>query len=82
MTLLVFHFSVKWKQSFQSLSLTPNNSHFSIKAFAVPEGFSAASAAQESKSEDGEQVYRAPEIIPLYGVSTKMIPLFQESGYG
>ncbi|XP_010137793.1 PREDICTED: eukaryotic translation initiation factor 2D [Buceros rhinoceros silvestris] len=53
--------------------------HPDIKAFAVPEGFSAA---QESKSEDGEQAYCAPEIIPLYGVSTKMIPLFQESGYG
>uniref|UniRef100_A0A8C6JL92 Eukaryotic translation initiation factor 2D n=1 Tax=Melopsittacus undulatus TaxID=13146 RepID=A0A8C6JL92_MELUD len=33
------------------------------------------------KSEDREQVYHAPEIIPLYGVSTKMIPLFQESGH-
>ncbi|KFV16175.1 Eukaryotic translation initiation factor 2D, partial [Pterocles gutturalis] len=55
--------------------------HPEIKAFAVPEGFSSASAAQDSKSEDREQVYRAPEIIPLYGVSAKMIPLFQESGH-
>ncbi|XP_059687180.1 eukaryotic translation initiation factor 2D isoform X1 [Gavia stellata] len=55
--------------------------HPDIKAFAVPEGFSSASAAQDSKSEDREQVYHAPEIIPLYGVSTKMIPLFQESGH-
>ncbi|RMB99285.1 hypothetical protein DUI87_24018 [Hirundo rustica rustica] len=55
--------------------------HPDIKAFAVPEGSSSASAAQDSKSEDREQVYRAPEIIPLYGVSTKMIPLFQESGH-
>ncbi|XP_062365590.1 eukaryotic translation initiation factor 2D isoform X3 [Cinclus cinclus] len=55
--------------------------HPDIKAFAVPEGFSSASAAQDSRSEDREQVYRAPEIIPLYGVSTKMIPLFQESGH-
>ncbi|XP_062461615.1 eukaryotic translation initiation factor 2D isoform X2 [Pezoporus occidentalis] len=52
-----------------------------VKAFAVPEGFSSASAAHDSKSEDREQAYRAPEIIPLYGVSTKMIPLFQESGH-
>ncbi|XP_061218864.1 eukaryotic translation initiation factor 2D isoform X2 [Neopsephotus bourkii] len=52
-----------------------------VKAFAVPEGFSSASAAHDSNSEDREQVYHAPEIIPLYGVSTKMIPLFQESGH-
>lgn len=61
--------------------LTPNNSCFSVKAFAVPEGCSSASAAHDSKSEDREQVYHAPEIIPLYGVPTKMIPLFQESGH-
>lgn len=53
----------------------------SIKAFAVPEGFSSASAAQDSKSEDREQAYRAPEIIPMYGVSAKMVPLFQDSGH-
>ncbi|NXK47787.1 EIF2D factor, partial [Chauna torquata] len=55
--------------------------HPDIKAFIVPEGFSSASAAQNSKSDDREQAYHAPEIIPLYGVSTKMIPLFQECGY-
>ncbi|KFU89487.1 Eukaryotic translation initiation factor 2D, partial [Chaetura pelagica] len=55
--------------------------HPDVKAFAVPEGFSPASAAQDSKNEEREQVYHAPEIIPLYGVSTKMIPLFQESGH-
>ncbi|NXM26124.1 EIF2D factor, partial [Oxyruncus cristatus] len=55
--------------------------HPDIKAFAVPEGFSSASAAQDSKNEDGEQVYHAPEIIPLYGVSTRLVPLFQESGH-
>ncbi|NXD12020.1 EIF2D factor, partial [Nothocercus nigrocapillus] len=55
--------------------------HPDIKAFIVPEGFSSATAAQESKSEDREQSYHAPEIIPLYGVSAKMIPLFQESGH-
>ncbi|NXS06725.1 EIF2D factor, partial [Neodrepanis coruscans] len=53
--------------------------HPDIRAFAVPEGFSASSA--QDRSEDREQVYHAPEIIPLYGVSTKMIPLFQESGH-
>ncbi|NXH18958.1 EIF2D factor, partial [Bucco capensis] len=55
--------------------------HPDIKAFAIPEGFSSASAAQDNKSEEREQVYHAPEIIPLYGVSAKMIPLFQESGH-
>ncbi|XP_071435039.1 eukaryotic translation initiation factor 2D isoform X2 [Pithys albifrons albifrons] len=56
--------------------------HPDIKAFAVPEGFSSASSAQDSKNEDGEQVYHAPEITPLYGVPAKMIPLFQEAGHG
>ncbi|XP_062450856.1 eukaryotic translation initiation factor 2D [Rhea pennata] len=55
--------------------------HPDIKAFLVPEGFSSASVAQESKSEDREQLYHAPEIIPLYGISAKMLPLFQESGH-
>ncbi|NXS60385.1 EIF2D factor, partial [Brachypteracias leptosomus] len=55
--------------------------HPEVKAFAVPEGFSPASAAPDSKSEEREQTYHAPEIIPLYGVSTKLVPLFQESGH-
>ncbi|NXA39553.1 EIF2D factor, partial [Eudromia elegans] len=55
--------------------------HPDIKAFTVPEGFSSATAAQENKTEDKEQSYHAPEIIPLYGVSAKMVPLFQESGH-
>ncbi|NXP82433.1 EIF2D factor, partial [Ramphastos sulfuratus] len=55
--------------------------HPDVRAFAVPEGFASASAAQDSKSEDREQGYHAPEIIPLYGVSTKLMPLFQESGH-
>ncbi|XP_054032503.1 eukaryotic translation initiation factor 2D [Dryobates pubescens] len=55
--------------------------HPELRAFAVPEGFASASAAQESRSEAREQTYHAPEIIPLYGVSAKMIPLFQESGH-
>ncbi|NXX37989.1 EIF2D factor, partial [Tricholaema leucomelas] len=55
--------------------------HPDVRAFAVPEGFASASAAQDSKSEEREQGYHAPEIIPLYGVSTKVMPLFQESGH-
>ncbi|NWU98224.1 EIF2D factor, partial [Upupa epops] len=55
--------------------------HPDIKAFAVPEGFSPAAAAQDRKSEDREQGYHVPDIIPLYGVSAKMLPLFQDSGH-
>ncbi|CAM5119230.1 unnamed protein product [Natator depressus] len=55
--------------------------HSGIKSFVVPEAFSAVSTAPESKCGDGDQLYHAPEIIPLYGVSTKMAPLFQESGH-
>ncbi|EMP30819.1 Eukaryotic translation initiation factor 2D [Chelonia mydas] len=55
--------------------------HSDIKSFVVPEAFSAVSMAPESKCGDGDQLYHPPEIIPLYGVSTKMAPLFQESGH-
>ncbi|NXU54398.1 EIF2D factor, partial [Turnix velox] len=55
--------------------------HPDIRAFAVPEGIPSASSAQDNKNEDREQVYHAPEITPLYGVSAKMMPLFQESGH-
>ncbi|XP_065450666.1 eukaryotic translation initiation factor 2D isoform X2 [Chrysemys picta bellii] len=55
--------------------------HSDIKSFVVPEVVFAVSTAPESKCGDGEQLYHAPEIIPLYGVSTKMAPLFQESGH-
>ncbi|XP_032648427.1 eukaryotic translation initiation factor 2D [Chelonoidis abingdonii] len=55
--------------------------HADIRSFVVPEVFSAVSTAPESKCGDGEQLYHAPEIIPLYGVSAKMAPLFQESGH-
>ncbi|XP_007065146.2 eukaryotic translation initiation factor 2D isoform X2 [Chelonia mydas] len=55
--------------------------HSDIKSFVVPEAFSAVSTAPESKCGDGDQLYHPPEIIPLYGVSTKMAPLFHESGH-
>ncbi|XP_077190918.1 eukaryotic translation initiation factor 2D isoform X4 [Paroedura picta] len=55
--------------------------HVSIRSFVVPEIASSESPAQDSKGADGEQLYHPPEIIPLYGVSSKMAPLFQESGY-
>ncbi|XP_026549650.1 eukaryotic translation initiation factor 2D-like [Notechis scutatus] len=38
-------------------------------------------SVQDCKGDDQEQLYHPPEIIPLYGISSKMAPLFQESGY-
>nr|XP_056701514.1 eukaryotic translation initiation factor 2D isoform X2 [Euleptes europaea] len=55
--------------------------HKSIRSFSVPETAASESPSQDSKGADGEQLYHPPEIIPLYGISSKMAPLFQESGY-
>ncbi|XP_053249348.1 eukaryotic translation initiation factor 2D isoform X1 [Podarcis raffonei] len=56
--------------------------HESIRSFVVPIEIAASElSVQDSRSGDGEQPYHCPEITPLYGVSSKMAPLFQESGY-
>ncbi|CAI5777722.1 eukaryotic translation initiation factor 2D isoform X1 [Podarcis lilfordi] len=56
--------------------------HDSIRSFVVPIEIAASElSVQDSRSGDGEQPYHCPEIIPLYGISSKMAPLFQESGY-
>ncbi|XP_061488093.1 eukaryotic translation initiation factor 2D [Rhineura floridana] len=56
--------------------------HESIRSFVVPAEIEASDPPlQDSKGGDGEQLYHCPEIIPLYGISSKMAPLFQESGY-
>lgn len=55
--------------------------HESIRSFIVPETETSAPPIQDCKSGDGEPPYHPPEIIPLYGISSKMAPLFQESGY-
>nr|XP_034979558.1 eukaryotic translation initiation factor 2D isoform X1 [Zootoca vivipara] len=56
--------------------------HESIRSFVVPIEIAASElSVQDSRSGDGEQPYHCPEIIPLYGISSKMAPLFQESGY-
>ncbi|XP_033008776.1 eukaryotic translation initiation factor 2D isoform X2 [Lacerta agilis] len=56
--------------------------HESIRSFVVPIEIAASElSVQDSRSGGGEQPYHCPEIIPLYGISSKMAPLFQESGY-
>uniref|UniRef100_A0A8D0GUD5 Eukaryotic translation initiation factor 2D n=1 Tax=Sphenodon punctatus TaxID=8508 RepID=A0A8D0GUD5_SPHPU len=52
-----------------------------IRSFVVPEMSSSVPAAQENRCSDGEQQYHPPEIVPLYGVTSKMAPLFLESGH-
>ncbi|KAG8132054.1 putative Eukaryotic translation initiation factor 2D protein [Naja naja] len=54
---------------------------FSIRSFIVPETATSEMSVQDCKGDDQEQLYHPPEIIPLYGISSKMAPLFQESGY-
>uniref|UniRef100_A0A8C6XCW6 Eukaryotic translation initiation factor 2D n=2 Tax=Elapidae TaxID=8602 RepID=A0A8C6XCW6_NAJNA len=55
--------------------------HESIRSFIVPETATSEMSVQDCKGDDQEQLYHPPEIIPLYGISSKMAPLFQESGY-
>ncbi|XP_007439647.1 eukaryotic translation initiation factor 2D isoform X2 [Python bivittatus] len=55
--------------------------HESIRSFIVPETATSEMSFQDSKGDDREQLYHPPEIIPLYGISSKMAPLFQESEY-
>ncbi|XP_028590200.2 eukaryotic translation initiation factor 2D isoform X1 [Podarcis muralis] len=56
--------------------------HESIRSFVVPIEIAASElSVQDSRSGDGEQPYHCPEITPLYGISSRMAPLFQESGY-
>ncbi|KAJ7331729.1 hypothetical protein JRQ81_013909 [Phrynocephalus forsythii] len=55
--------------------------HESLRSFVVPETAEPELSIQDDKSDNGEQLYHPPEIIPLYGVSSKMSPLFHESGY-
>ncbi|XP_070601646.1 eukaryotic translation initiation factor 2D isoform X2 [Erythrolamprus reginae] len=58
-----------------------NWKHESIRSFIVPETSTSEMSVQDCKGDDQEQLYHPPEIIPLYGISSKMAPLFQESGY-
>ncbi|XP_063153542.1 eukaryotic translation initiation factor 2D [Candoia aspera] len=55
--------------------------HESIRSFVVPDIATSEMSFQDSKGDDREQLYHPPEIIPLYGISSKMAPLFQESEY-
>ncbi|XP_063811240.1 eukaryotic translation initiation factor 2D [Pseudophryne corroboree] len=50
--------------------------HPDIRAFVAP-----APVLLPSATAEGEHLYQPPEIVSLYGISTKMTPLFQESGH-
>ncbi|XP_069800692.1 eukaryotic translation initiation factor 2D [Dendropsophus ebraccatus] len=53
--------------------------HPEIRSFVAP--VSEPSASSEDVAGGAEQVYQPPDIISLYGISAKMLPLFQESGH-
>ncbi|XP_073443351.1 eukaryotic translation initiation factor 2D isoform X3 [Dendrobates tinctorius] len=53
--------------------------HPDIRSFVAPVSESPASA--EDMGGGVEHLYQPPEIISLYGISAKMLPLFQESGH-
>ncbi|KAG8589263.1 hypothetical protein GDO81_006323 [Engystomops pustulosus] len=52
--------------------------HPDIRSFAAP--VSEPTASSENIDVGTEDFYQPPEIISLYGISAKMMPLFQESG--
>ncbi|KAM4795208.1 eukaryotic translation initiation factor 2D [Rhinophrynus dorsalis] len=51
--------------------------HPDVRSFVA---LSSVPVASESTDGGGEPPYQPPEIISLYGIPTKMLPLFQESG--
>lgn len=55
--------------------------HYDIRSFVVPDMESAATDSSESKEGSGDPTFQPPEIIPLYGISARVAPLFKESGH-
>ncbi|XP_075052262.1 eukaryotic translation initiation factor 2D isoform X2 [Mixophyes fleayi] len=55
--------------------------HPDIRAFVAPASVLPPSTTEKNIDVGGENPYQPPEIISLYGISAKMIPLFQESGH-
>ncbi|XP_069094688.1 eukaryotic translation initiation factor 2D isoform X1 [Pleurodeles waltl] len=55
--------------------------HHDIRSFVVPDMESAGTDSSESKDGSGDPTFQPPEIIPLYGVSQRVAPLFKESGH-
>ncbi|KAM3933236.1 eukaryotic translation initiation factor 2D [Leptodactylus fuscus] len=53
--------------------------HPDIRSFVAP--VSEPTAPAEVMDGRAEQLYQPPEIISLYGISAKMLPLFQESSH-
>ncbi|XP_056413983.1 eukaryotic translation initiation factor 2D isoform X2 [Hyla sarda] len=50
-----------------------------IRSFVAP--IPEPNASTEDMGGEAEQVYQPPEMISLYGISAKMLPLFMESGH-
>ncbi|XP_069489286.1 eukaryotic translation initiation factor 2D [Ambystoma mexicanum] len=55
--------------------------HYDIRSFVVPDTESVTPAASETKDGGNDSNFHAPEIVPLYGVSARVAPLFKESGH-
>ncbi|XP_006000441.1 eukaryotic translation initiation factor 2D isoform X2 [Latimeria chalumnae] len=53
--------------------------HEDIRSFKVPEISSSADSTEIRNTGDEDKPYLPPEILPLYSVSAKLVPLFQES---
>ncbi|XP_029428819.1 eukaryotic translation initiation factor 2D [Rhinatrema bivittatum] len=51
-----------------------------IRGFVALDAACGAPAIEKSKEGSGGHLYHPPDIVPLYGISAKMLPLFQETG--
>ncbi|XP_030076623.1 eukaryotic translation initiation factor 2D [Microcaecilia unicolor] len=54
--------------------------HPEIRAFVALDSACTVQDLEKSKEKTGDQPYHPPDIVPLYGISAKMLPLFQEAG--
>ncbi|KAE8623670.1 hypothetical protein XENTR_v10005692 [Xenopus tropicalis] len=55
--------------------------HPDVRSFVAPEPVPVDLVVSGSIDGGGESPYQPPEIITLYGISSKMLPLFQEAGH-
>ncbi|CAH2220950.1 eukaryotic translation initiation factor 2D [Pelobates cultripes] len=55
--------------------------HPDIRSFLAPVTEATTPTLVENESEAGDHPYQPPEITSLYGISAKMLPLFQDTGH-
>ncbi|KAG8451381.1 hypothetical protein GDO86_003548 [Hymenochirus boettgeri] len=59
-----------------------NWKHPDVRAFIASNSVLVDQEASKEMDESVEPLYHPPEIITLYGISSKILPLFKEAGHG